>query len=454
MPSGNAVGNRLRFRRVSAAALALGLTLVLAGCSTYVNRLHNVRDAYYDNNVERAGALLDHYARSYGREADAWKLDRAMVDLAAGRPRDAERRLREVRDSFDYLQQPALGEKAASLLTDDTHLAYAGEDYEKILIRAFLALANLMSGGGDATAYALQVSDVQEQIIQSGGAGAEQNPKLAYQRVALGAYLHGMLQEETHRDYDDAARSWVKVCSWEPAFPYGRCDVDRAAHGHHSQPGNGVLYVFALVGRGPYKKEVVEPASTIAMFAASAVVSATAKHSVPPSVAPIKVPKVVVSPNSTTAALVSVDHRPAGATATITDLGRLAVGQYDAIYPRVVVRAVLRRATKEGVVYGAKAALKTQNNSLTNFAMDLGGIAWEATESADTRCWGLLPDRIQVLRLELPAGEHMVGLRADAGLVAPAENQKSVRIVDGRNTYLLATLVDGRLIGNILTSAN
>jgi hypothetical protein len=86
--------------------------------------------------------------------------------------------------------------------------------------------------------------------------------------------------------------------------------------------------------------------------------------------------------------------------------------------------------------------------------MDLGGIVWEATESADTRCWGLLPDRIQVLRLELPAGEHQVGLRADAGFVPPAESQRTVRILDGRNTYLLATLVDGRLIGNILTSEN
>jgi hypothetical protein len=79
--------------------------------------------------------------------------------------------------------------------------------------------------------------------------------------------------------------------------------------------------------------------------------------------------------------------------------------------------------------------------------MDVGGIVWEAAESADTRCWGLLPDRIQVLRLELPPGEHVVGLRADAGFVPPAENQRSVRIADGRNTYVLATLVDVRLSG-------
>jgi len=41
-------------------------------------------------------------------------------------------------------------------------------------------------------------------------------------------------------------------------------------------------------------------------------------------------------------------------------------------------------------------------------AVDLAGVAWEATESADTRCWGLLPDQIQVLRVELPAGRHEI----------------------------------------------
>ena len=52
------------------------------------------------------------------------------------------------------------------MLTDDTHSAYAGEDYEKVLIRAMLAISNLMSGGDDATAYSLQTDEKQERIIQ------------------------------------------------------------------------------------------------------------------------------------------------------------------------------------------------------------------------------------------------------------------------------------------------
>src|SRR5688500_3440388 len=44
-------------------------------------------------------------------------------------------------------------------------------------------------------------------------------------------------------------------------------------------------------------------------------------------------------------------------------------------------------------------------HSLAGLGFDALGVAWEATENADTRCWSLLPDKIQVVRLELPAGE-------------------------------------------------
>ena len=230
------------------AALLLG-----TGCATHADRLRDVRTEFYEGSVETASIRLDKYISDYPREAEAFKLDRAVVELAAGRPKEAEKLLREARDALDYNSQASLAEKAGSMLTDDTHTAYAGEDYEKILVRAMLAISNLMSGGADATAYALQVSDMQERIIASGAEGAQQNPKLSYKRVALGEYIHGAIDEASRIDYNEAARSYMKVCSLEPSFPFGPYDVQRATHGHHSQQGNGVLYVFALVGAGRIK---------------------------------------------------------------------------------------------------------------------------------------------------------------------------------------------------------
>ena len=82
------------------------------------------------------------------------------------------------------------------------------------------------------------------------------------------------------------------------------------------------------------------------------------------------------------------------------------------------------------------------------------GVAWEATESADTRCWGLLPDTIQVFRVELPVGDHHITLRpsqrqGDFG--TPAQTKVTIR--EGRHTYLLGNLPTSKFVGELLTSS-
>ena len=64
---------------------------------------------------------------------------------------------------------------------------------------------------------------------------------------------------------------------------------------------------------------------------------------------------------------------------------------------------------KKATVAAAKNSMG-KNGGLAGIGMDIAGIAWEASEAADTRCWGLLPRDIQVLRVEAPAGDHQLQL--------------------------------------------
>jgi len=429
------------------------LTIFACGCATHVDHLRQVRQEFYGGQLDQAVATIDGQLQRGGSDADVLRLERSMVELCSGRPRQAERTLREVRDRLDYFEQKSLGESVLAMADDDNRIAYAGEDYEKVLIRAFLAMANLMGDGGDAAAYGLQVTDKQNQIIQAGFDDSGENPKLAYKRVALGAYIHGAMIEATHANYDDVTRSRAKVVSWEPEFAPGQADLQRAQSGAHSAPGHGVLYVFTLVGRGPYKREAAEVPSSAALLIADRILSHTGEHTLPPTIAPVKVPQVVLWDNRIRTVEVSIDGTPYGATQTITDVGQLAVQQYAAIYPRVLARAVVRRIVKKGAVYAVKEAVDVEKGSPLSFAMDVAGVVWEASEAADTRCWGLLPDKIQVLRLELPAGEHTIGLRP-AGVTGPlgGEYPATVRVDAGRNTYMLACFPDDKLVGTVLTS--
>ena len=441
----------MQFFRVNLFLALIG-ALSASGCATHSDRLESIRSAFNAGRVEQAESIVQREIAARKSDADVLKLDRAIIQLADGRPEDAERTLREVRDQFDFLEQKDAGESILATLTDDTRLAYAGEDYEKILIRCFLALSNLMADGQDASAYALQVGDKQRQIINAEENPSNENPRLAYKRVALGAYIHGAIQEATHTNYDEAARAIQLVANWEPSFEDASVDLKRVSSGRHSAPGNGVLYVFTMVGRGPYKEERLETPTSNALLLADRILTATSKHSLPPTIAPIKVPVVVRSSNQIDSVLVETDTGAAGVTKTITDVGQLAVDQYEAIFPQVMARAVVRRVVKKGAVYATKDAANI-DDPLASFALDAVGVLWEASESADTRCWGLLPDRIQVLRLELPAGEHVVKLKpASRNAPIGAEASHTVGIDDGRNTYLMANFPEDRLVGQILVS--
>jgi hypothetical protein len=217
--------------------------------------------------------------------------------------------------------------------------------------------------------------------------------------------------------------------------------------------GHGVLYVFALVGRGPVKEEVSEVPAQAAMLIADRIASAVLPRGLPPTLAPVKVPKVFTPNNPADGVIVSVNNQRAGVTATLVDVGEMASRQQDAVFNEVMARLVVRRVLKKGAIYGVKEVVDANPYSPASLALNVVGVAWEATETADTRCWGLLPEKIQVLRLELPAGEHELALQPargynGIGVVAT----KSVRIAEGRNTYLLGNFPGRHLIGRLITN--
>jgi hypothetical protein len=432
---------------------SLLVILLLAGCSTHSDRVKDVRSAYHAGNLNEAKNKINTVIEKNPRDAEVLKLDQASIYLTEGRPKEAEAILREVRDRFDYLEQKDIREGIMSVLTDDQRVAYSGEDYEKVLIRFMLAMSNLLQDGSDATAYALQVNAKQQEIIEAGkGTGPEgKNFKEGYKLVAAGSYLHAVLKEATHTSYDDVARSLQQVAQWQPDFSPIQKDIERAKNGRHSQPGHGVVYVFTMVGRGPEKQERAEVVSQVSLFIADRILSAAGKQSLPPTIAPIKVPVVVRPFNDIAKVTVGVNGQMLGQTETLTDIGQMATQQAEAILPEKIAHAVVRRIVKKGIVYGVKEAIGTDKSTMTSFALNVAGVAWEATESADTRSWSLLPDKIQVLRIEFPAGDHQLLLQpANAnGAKIGSPESVTVRVEDGRNTYVLANFPGSKLAGKI-----
>jgi len=430
-------------------AMCCLLLLCSAGCSTYANRLANTQRDFQAGKLAAAMAAVDANIESHPNDANVLKLDRAMLALAAGRPAEAERTLREVRTQFDHLEQASLVEEGVDMFTDGTRRAYAGENYEKILIRAMLALSNLMHDGGDAEAYALQISAKQREIQQAAEAAAGDSKPPVQTQVAFGAYVQAAVREESPSRYDEVAAARAQVVSFMPGYSAGAADLQRAQTAAHSARGNGVLYVFALTGRGPHKVEAYEPVSSASLLIADRILSAVGDQELPPTIAPVKIPRVVATLSVIDRVGVAVDGKKLGVTETIADINQLAVEQHELALPSILARAVVRRIVKKTAVYSAKTAVAADQNALADLALTVAGIAWEASESADTRCWGLLPGRIQVLRIELPAGQHTIELEPLAPGLAVEKANATVEIRNGHNTYLLGNFPETRLVGEL-----
>jgi len=458
------------------SVLLIGLFCLLTGCASFGERTTKVRNEFTSGNIEKANAEIDKALKKRKQsDADILKLNRAIIALSSGKPKEAEMLLREVRDRFDQHErerEKRAAEKALSMLTDDNTVAYSGEDYENVLIRVFLALSNLMYDGTDAPAYALQIGYKQNEIIQKGvvqdpkDSQKKINPKAeTYRQVAIGQYLIGIMQEATYRNHDDVIKAYEAVNAWEPGFSQGRQDLERARCGVHAQPGNGVVYVFTLVGAGPYKEqrncEVLHDAQIFTTF----LIAMMSSRPMLPDFAPVMIPYLVRPRETVSAISVSVDGKWNGQTETLTDIGRMAEEQFEAIKPQIIARAVVRRTLKKGILYGTKEAVDA--NSWVGLAMDVGGMIWESMETADTRSWNLLPAEIQVTRLEVPAGEHRLTLQPMSRVFSAArrgyiisgtsvrigsEHSRMIVVEPGRNTYVLAHFPDDELVGTIVVS--
>lgn len=432
--------------------IAIGVwSLSLVGCATYAQRAHSLRTSFLNGDLASAEKQLERNLRPWARSRELAMADRALVELVSGHPERAENLLREVRDGFDRLEGKRPGEFLASVVTDDRALAYEGEDYEKVLVRCLLAVSNLLHDGAEVIPYCLQATRKQRAIIQDGiGISDSPNPKGAYKQVALAPYLHGVIAEASHRNYDDAERAYATVAAWTPEFFGGRLDLERARGGVHSAPGDGVLYVIALVGPGPYKREATAPVTSDALALASILIRAAGDRNVPIASAPVKIPEIAIPPAIVHTVQVTVNGGARGVTETITDVSLLARQQYEASLPYIVARAAARRAVKKSAVYAAKSQLNV--SPLAGVAFDAGSFVWEMAESADLRCWNLLPGQIQVLRVPLASGVHTLQLQPVLVSGAGPAVTCPVEIADGQNTYALVCYPGPHLAGRIVTS--
>ncbi len=445
-------------RQLHPAELLLLLVAIacLPGCARSVATIGSARQAFAVGDLTTAAVTLKEVASEHSEVQETAELDMAVIELATGSPSAAEHRLRAMRDRFDTAAKINPFSETAAVLTDDNAKRFRPAGYEEVMIRTMLAICSLAGDQVDAESYTLQAINRQSNLAAKANKQGLDGGKI-YQPIAIAPYLRGVLREATHHDYDDASRYYQLASTVQPDFTAAATDIARSKSGTHSAKGNGVLYVISCVGRGPVLQETVAPTTTATLAIASSVLnSATNQTSddeakengtdqsdpeeVPalPNIASVKVPEVVIPESPVASVGIFVNGEPIGRTETLTNVAELAIRQNQAEMPWTIARAIVRRVTKEAAVasIGDAMGLEGTAGSLFHFAT---ASAWSGMEKADTRCWGLLPREIQVLRTELPAGSHqvqVVPLGCQNGLLSNGI-QQPITIINGRNQYMI-----------------
>jgi hypothetical protein len=174
-------------------------------------------------------------------------------------------------------------------------------------------------------------------------------------------------------------------------------------------------------------------------------------YHLPPTIAPIKIPDIAIPNNDLDSVAVSVNGAYMGPTFCVANIRDLALETYRAEKNEILARAVARRVIKKATVVAAKE--KMGGDGLTRLGMDLAGVAWEAVESADTRCWGLLPSEIQIVRIEAAKGVAQLDLAPTfSGRQVGPRKTVNVDVRDGANSYVLAWFPDARSPGQVIKS--
>jgi hypothetical protein len=440
---------------------------LLSGCATYSGQAEPLRqhygaaeygaaEAFVDGKIASEQGIpvetvtasngLDPQVRVGKGDTALYLLDKAMLRMARGDSRSAVELMRLSRDQLDdnfQLDTQALLKTLGSLFTDDTALDYAGADYEHIMVRVMLTLADLIEGGGDAYAYATQIGEKQEQIIGSPlgdlsdeGSDAGYRPRESYSRVGIGAYLQGVIREDLFA-LEEAKRAYERALEFEggdkPLYAEAMSRAAGSSGAVRGEAGEGYLHVFYLAGQGPHLEETRATPTTEVLKLAGWIMLFGNENPALIAQAPVPVPLVRANDSNPPVLEVVAADRSA-VSQVVLDVNRVAEEQLAANLPWITARAVARRATKATI--GTIAGKAAENSSGSNNGAAVGAavnilfnLAATATENADTRSWTTLPSQIHALRLVLPEGVQQVQVGRDAST--------PVRITAGRNSYML-----------------
>ncbi|HHH35533.1 MAG TPA: hypothetical protein ENK48_01730 [Gammaproteobacteria bacterium] len=373
----------------------------LQGCASYGDWVEQMEHRLADGDYPAALAVLEQEGRA-GRDALLYLLNRGLLLRMAGDLRGSNAAFEAAKTRMDYLDTLSLSEQAGALAVNELARSYTAEDYERMLVYVFEALNYLELGEAqEARVELMQLDEWMTRRGEEAGAFGRYFSGLVFQ--ALGEWDQALVAyRKAYRAYQDypPGAGVTMPATLEDALLTTSARLglrDEAAryradfgHGARETDEAGAEVVFILCsGLAPVKHE--------------SRIDAVTKEGILVTVA---LPYYEDRRPHVEGAVLTGDGRHARAE-MVEDINALAMDALARARPVMLARALARAALK------AVAVEKTdEKDEGLGF---LANVVSVMSERADTRSWSLLPNRIYLLRLPLPAGSHELRLRLQDG---------------------------------------
>jgi uncharacterized protein len=410
------------FRR----AVLWGLALILAGCSSYASRVVEPRWQLEAGHYDVAISLFKDLAEKEDNDQLLYLMDLGTAYYRAKRYAEAVDAFTKADKLAELKDYTSVSQEVGSVILNDTVKVYKGDDYEKILVNVYLAMAYAMQGKWEsALVECRRVNHKLDLMISKG--------HLPYERNAFAKYLAGMMFE-AQGEYNDAFVDYRQLLSWRKGSP-------------PDYLGMGLLRLSdklrAEQEYESYKKEFPGVSNFRLGKNEGEIVFVLEQGKTP-----IKVPSQVfhLVPEmrkrfytSNYGFIRDSKGKFKAKTETYFDIEATAIKE---LGDRIAAIAAKKVA---GVVAKELIAAQVEKSTDNKFLGALTSFFLHASDQADLRSWSTLPARLQLARVVVPAGRHdiVLDMVSQSGKETKAvERWDGVEVKPGKMVFLTHRTAD------------
>jgi hypothetical protein len=402
---------------------------LFAACATYQDKIQPGFDLARNGQINEAVTHFEKLTQDAdSRDRLAYLLEYATVLQMAGRYQESSKVFIEADKLSEQLDYISVSQGAMSALSSEEMIQYKGESFEKIMINAMNALNYIALNDFDSAL--VEVRRIDEKIKKF-----QRDNREDYEFNPFGTYLSGMLYESM-RNWDDAYIAYLKTAKISNVNnPFLLHDLNRMARlaGRTEQlkkeglfqenlavtqlnsdscspiKSCGRLNVIFLQGWGPVKKPSPSNPRYPALFRRSSLT---------------KVLSMQFESNIT-------QHRPSVKTQSVYNVQEAAIQTLIADQNALMMRRLVGSVAKE--------VMADQIRQKDEFLGFIARLLMHLSDRADLRQWALLPETIQVAKVDLPAGDwnlQLTGLNAHLEMSENFETKK-VKILPGKTQFIV-----------------